>query len=114
MANFPGVQNSSVIYDLQLTPRPNSGVEINDIVTEMFLYDDVNTWTDTLLNLDMPNYYLTYGAIVIQMLSLTVEDDRADEIIEAMADLFSYPPEEYEFMTTYYVPEVISTDFQLY
>lgn len=95
-----------VLKDLALDFRPYSGVEISDQVTNLFLTEDVVEWADFILGIDMPNYYRSFGGIVVTLLTYTVDDATADEIIDALAVLFSFPDEEYEFVQEHLLPEV--------
>ena len=97
IAFFPDVADSAVVQNLREEPRSMTAIEVNDVVTDMFLKQHVNTWTGILSNLDMPNYYLSFAAIVCVHLSLTLDDETADEVIFVLNDLFSFPPEEYDF-----------------
>jgi len=54
----------NVLRDLQLEPRSDSAVGSTQGLTEMFLLQPVDTWQDYISNLDMPNYFLTFSALI--------------------------------------------------
>ena len=96
-----------VVNDLsQNGTRPFSGVELNEQMTNMFLNTSSKNWGSTILDMDKPNYWRTFAGIITTFLSLTVEDEKADQIILALAELFSFPEEEFDFITEEFLPKV--------
>ena len=75
----------------------------------MFLTFPVETWNSTILGFDMPNYWRTFGAIVVNVLTYTLDDCVTDNILTRLIELFNYPPEEEDFILNHYVPTVIKT-----
>ena len=86
--------------------RPFSGVELNGQMTDMFLNVPVRDWGQTILDMDKPNYWRTFAGIITTFFSLTLDDDTADTIIDALADLFNFPEVEYIFLTEKFLPAV--------
>jgi len=46
----------------------------------------------------MPNYYLTFAALVGNVLNLLLPEAATDTIFDAMAEAFDLPQEDYDFM----------------
>eukprot|EP00095_Tigriopus_kingsejongensis_P008144 maker-scaffold196_size269943-snap-gene-1.33 protein:Tk08144 transcript:maker-scaffold196_size269943-snap-gene-1.33-mRNA-1 annotation:"hypothetical protein AURANDRAFT_63034" len=98
--------NSSILYDLSPTPRPFSGVEINEQLTNMFLELPPEQWAETINGFDMPSYYMSFAGIVSTVFSVSLENETADQIINALVELFSFPEEELIFLQESYLPEI--------
>ena len=52
----------------------------------------------------MPNYYVTFAALIGNILSLICDDDTVDTIFDAMAEAFNLPDDIYLFMQGTYFP----------
>ncbi|XP_059085901.1 uncharacterized protein LOC131882685 [Tigriopus californicus] len=98
--------NSTVLMDLSMIKRPYSGVEIKAQLTDMFLEQSPEQWAETINSFDMPNYYKTFAGIVCTVFSVALENETADQIIDALIALFSFPPEEEVFIKEHYLPEM--------
>jgi|AntAceMinimDraft_5_1070358.scaffolds.fasta_scaffold393999_1 hypothetical protein len=48
----------------------------------------------------MPNYYLTFAALVGNVLNLLLPASATDAIFDAMAEAFALPQDDYDFMVT--------------
>jgi len=102
--NLPDV--SSVVRDLSLTPRSKSSVESSEDLTKLFENTPVEEWTQAILDVDMPDYMLTFSGLVSTFLTLLLDDTLADIAIPALMDLFSLPDEQREFVFDHYLPEI--------
>ena len=100
--------NSSnpIINDLSFDEKPSSAVELNEQLSDMFLTKPVEEWDDILSNMDKPSYWRTFAGIVSTFFTLVLDDETADEIILLLADLFSFPDDEYEFINGTFLPAV--------
>ena len=108
MVNLPNY-NDPIIKDLQNMTRPFTAIQISDQLTDMFLNTPVEEWTATILGLNMPDYYMTFAAMVVSVLTVAVEDETTvDNIIFYLADLFSFPEDEFDFVYNQLLPAVIS------
>jgi len=94
----------AVLRDLNTTLRSASADESAQALTDMFITEPIDTWQAYIENLDMPNYYVTFAALVGNVLSLICSDDTVDTIFDAMAEAFNLPPDMYDFMTETYFP----------
>ncbi len=52
---------SSVLHDLSMEPRSQSAVETTADLAAMFQTKPVDAWTDHILAIDAPDYYLTFA-----------------------------------------------------
>ena len=56
--------------------------------------------------IDVPDYYLTFAAIVSSAFTLTFNDSVVDSLAPGLLDLFGLEPELQEFILDEYIPEV--------
>ena len=60
------LEYSPVLHDLSLEPRGQSAVETTAQLSAMFQTKPVDAWTDHILAIDAPDYYLTFAGTGIQ------------------------------------------------
>mmetsp|Transcript_26570 Transcript_26570/g.71212 ORF Transcript_26570/g.71212 Transcript_26570/m.71212 type:complete len:284 (+) Transcript_26570:71-922(+) len=78
----------AILRDLNTTLRSASAEESSQALTDMFIEQPIDTWQAYIENLDMPNYYVTFSALVANILSLIASDDTVNTIFDAMAEAF--------------------------
>jgi len=98
----------AVLRDLNTTLRSASAVDSTNALTQMFIVQDVSQWQHYIENLDMPNYYLTFAALVCNVLNVLIPAEAVDTAIDALASVFGLPEVYYEFMTHQYLPALRS------
>ena len=106
IGNLPNYDNP-VVKDLQDEARPYTAIQISDQLTDMFLNKPVEEWTATIMGLNMPDYYMSFAAYVVSVLTLAVDEDTADNIILFLKELFSFPEDKFEFIYDKLMPEVM-------
>ncbi|XP_023321882.1 uncharacterized protein LOC111696503 [Eurytemora carolleeae] len=126
---------SSIVKELSLTSRSGSAVQATQGLTELFITTPVENWTQAILDLDVPDYYLTFSGLVCTFFTLLLDDTLADILIpelmnlfnlclvctfftllldDTLADilipelmnLFNLPEEQREFIFNFYLPEI--------
>lgn len=87
-------------------PRPLTAVEVSTQYTEMFAFRPATEWESTILGFDMPDYFLSFGGLICQFLTVAFDDTTADEIVDVLAGLFDFPPDQFEFLNNTLLPQV--------
>lgn len=87
-ASVSNLKGSSIIHELSPTPRSKSGVESNNDLNEALRTQPPSTWKDAINNLDMPQYYFTFSALVTTMFTLLFSESTVDFIVPEMMKLF--------------------------
>lgn len=98
----------NILRDLQTIPRSASAVESTQALTQMFLEQPVDDWQAGIDALDMPDYYLTFAALVGNVLNVLLPSETVDTIIDALATAFGLPEEYLTFMDQQYLPALRS------
>jgi hypothetical protein len=104
---FPGVNDTdSVLHELSTTPRAYNGrvlaTKLHNIPIEFGLDD----WQSALNALDRPQYFFTFGAIIINALTTFAPDSISDGIIKLSCSLFQLTPEVTAFLEHTFVPVI--------
>lgn len=109
-ADVPGANATafSILRDLQPTLRSASAVDSTQALTNMFIEQPVSAWQKYIADLDMPNYYLTFAALVSNVLNVLLPAQTVDIIFDALAEAFALPEEDYAFMVEQYFPALRS------
>lgn len=103
----PGANDTdSVLHELSTSPRAYNGralaTKLHNIPIEFGLGD----WLSRLNALDQPQYFLTFGAIIINGLTLFAPDSVSDEIIKLASSLFKLSPKVTAFLEDSFVPTI--------
>lgn len=98
--------STPVLRDLGLDFRPYTGVEISSRISAMFREQPVTEWADFILGIDMPDYYMSFAGIVVTVLTYSVDEATTDQIVAVLAELFSFPADDYDFLYEHLLPEV--------
>jgi hypothetical protein len=94
----------AILRDLNTTLRHASAVDQTQELTDMFITTNVDTWQAYFSNLDMPDYYLTFAALVVNVFNLIMTPDMLMKVFQVMASAFNLPEEYVEFMEQSYIP----------
>jgi hypothetical protein len=87
--------------------RPLTGIEISDSLLDMLMTKPVREWKDHINGMSMPDYSITFGAIVANSLTLLFPDFFVDAIVPLLMDLFGLSSKVRTFLWDEYVPEVL-------
>eukprot|EP00462_Mataza_sp_D1_P019372 CAMPEP_0175127334 /NCGR_PEP_ID=MMETSP0087-20121206/4333_1 /TAXON_ID=136419 /ORGANISM="Unknown Unknown, Strain D1" /LENGTH=415 /DNA_ID=CAMNT_0016409309 /DNA_START=128 /DNA_END=1375 /DNA_ORIENTATION=- len=94
-----------IIKGLNATKSRRSSVISTQKLSDMLRTTNVNTWLKQMTYvLDMPQYFLTFSAIICNLLNLLLPPELVDELVSALAKAFNLPPQDYDFITTTYLP----------
>ena len=65
--------------------------------------------------LDMPNYFVTFAALLSTVLTLTLPDAPAtvDDIVDVLAGIFGLPPADFAFVTVEFLPTLRAATAEL-
>ena len=103
-----------IINDLSTSAREKNAVELNAELSNMFVNNPIEEWDDVITGMDKPNYWLTFAGIVCTFFTLVLEEETADEIISVLADLFSFPEDEYKFINETFLPTVTKAFIKIF
>ena len=124
---------SHIITDLKSTNRALTGSEIARSMSDMFMEKPVNEWLSHFKAMDIPDYQLTFSAIVTSIMSLTLDNQLlgniykertkpfqefgflisnikhgpTDFLVPALMELFDLKQGEKDFILNQYLPEVM-------
>jgi len=101
-----GNGSSSVLHELSVTPRAYNGRELATKIHTIPLEYELNDWHGALNALDRPQYFFTFGAIIIQALTLIAPDAINDKLIPPLMSAFGLSAEVQEFLTDIFIPTV--------
>jgi len=79
----PGANATSfaILRDLNETLRSASAVGSTQALTEMFIQQPVATWQSYIEELDMPNYYLTFSALLVNIFNVLLSPEQVVDTI---------------------------------
>jgi len=90
-ASLSGLPTSSLtpeLFDLSSTKRAKTGVQIAQVVTDMYSFQPVGEWRSTLASLDLPRYEVTFSAIVTTLITLLLPTSIAEPLIRTLTGIF--------------------------
>ena len=64
------------------------------------------SYVDVPKSIDVPDYYLTFAAIVSSAFTLTFNDSLVDSLAPVLLEVFGLEPELQDFLLNEYIPEV--------
>ena len=106
MENLRQLGVSSKITDLMGTVRIFTGIELARNVSNIFLTKPVNEWEAEISSFDIPDYYLSFAAILTSSITLAMEPWAADLLIPVVMDQFGLAQVNRDFILNEYLPEV--------
>ena len=86
--------------------RPLTGVQMAGNISDMFLNMNVTEWESNMEGIDMPDFYITFAAIVSSTLTLSYPDFVVEMIAAPLFDGFNVDQEIRNFILIEYLPEV--------
>merc|ERR1712232_490140 len=93
-----GNGTDSVLHELSASPRAYNGRVLATKIHTIPLHFELDDWQSALDALDRPQYFFTFGAIIINGLTLIAPDFISDPIIKLAMSLFSLGTEVREFI----------------
>jgi hypothetical protein len=81
-------------------------VEISSSVLEMFMSKPIPEWKDHIVDLNLPDYYITFSGLVINSFTLAFDDATVDALVPILMDAFGIPEDQKTFILEQYIPEV--------
>lgn len=104
----------SVLQELSPTPRAYDGRTLATKLHTIPLDFELNDWNDALMQLDLPDYFFTFGGIVINCFTLLAPNSVTDAVIPPLIALFGLLPDAQKFLTETYVETIRgAVDFKL-
>ena len=119
LAHQVTIQNlggDTILRELSSEPRRASGVEQTKELVEFMSTQPPSEWEDWINNqLDMPNYYITFSALVTTMLTYILPDSWVDSIEAELMNIFPITEDVKDFLINHYVPEIrgVTADVKL-
>jgi hypothetical protein len=108
MEHLPPHIKTSVLSDLKVERRSLSGVEIAQVLTDMYRTEPNSRWFNILTSLDIPTYETTFSALITTLLTLLFPQPVVQPVASALIDLFPIDTPTKNFIMNSYIPEVAS------
>lgn len=103
----PGATGTdSILHELSATPRAYDGRELATKIHTIPLEHELNDWHKALDALDRPQYFFTFGAIIVNALTLVAPDVINDQLIPLLISLFGLSDDVKDFLINQFVPTV--------
>jgi hypothetical protein len=103
VANLPST--SPILHSLNKTARP-PGINSTQQLTNMFRSAPVDSWQATILAVDMPQYMVTFSAIISTWLTLLLPENVVDVAVQLLGEAFGLPQSDADFILKDYLPEL--------
>jgi hypothetical protein len=103
VANLPST--SPILHSLNTTARP-SGIDSTQQLTDMFRTAPVDSWEAKILSVDMPQYMVTFSAIISTWLTLLLPENIVDIAVQLLGEAFGLPQSDADFILKDYLPEL--------
>eukprot|EP00040_Diaphanoeca_grandis_P027253 m.154695 g.154695 ORF g.154695 m.154695 type:complete len:511 (-) comp30903_c0_seq1:2183-3715(-) len=97
--------SASVVHNLNTTTRPNASASAQQL-TDMFRSEPVNSWQATLLNIDVPQYKLTFASIISTWLTLIFPKNIVNIVVEIASEALGLPQNDLDFILKAYLPQL--------
>jgi hypothetical protein len=101
-----GNGTDSILHELSPAPRAYNGRVLATKLHTIPLQFELNDWLSALDKLDQPDYFFTFGALIINALTLVMPDRISDGIIKLAMSLFGLSPQAQAFLVDSYVPTI--------
>jgi len=75
-------------------------------LAKIYLDLPVEEWSDAMLALDIPNFYIINAATVFTAMTLTLEEDTVDTVIQLLASIFEYDNDDASFLRDDFLPAI--------
>jgi len=95
-----------IIHDLSLEPRALSAVEAVDAWLDMYDNKPVTEWMQTTRNMNLPSVQRNFEGIIGFALTLLLDPETVDQLVEPILDLLAVPTDEREFLTVNFLPAI--------
>lgn len=79
--NLRTIGASPIITDLKVSKRELTGVEIARRMSDMFLTMPVYNWETHFTTIDLPDYEVTFAAIIASIMSLSFDNHQLSDIL---------------------------------
>ena len=79
-----GPPDSTVLHELSTEPRSRTAFETTAYLQDLFLNQDLTEWNEGINDLDVPSIFLGMCAFFATPLSLMLEEDKLEPVIEAI------------------------------
>ena len=97
---------TSVLSDLKMERRVMSGVDIAQLLTDMYRTEPNSNWLNILTTLDIPSYETSFAALITSLLTLLFPAPVVQPAAAALIDLFGIDTPTKHFILQAYIPEV--------
>merc|ERR1719244_290116 len=94
------------LLHLQSTPRQLTGVELSQVVRDMYLNQPVKEWLPTFQSLDVPTRRLSLAAFVCTLLTPILPPVLTDIVVENLMDRLSVEGETKRFIQETYLQQI--------
>jgi len=99
-----GNATKTVLQDLSTIPRQDDAIELAWKLHTIPLEQGLHEWRAAVRGLDVPGYYMTFAAIVINCLSLIAPDAINDKLIPLAMSVFGISHLDQKFLMQTYLP----------
>jgi len=96
----------SVLHELSESPRAYDGRVLATKLHTIPLEHELNDWHTALNKLDRPQYYFTFGAIIINALTLLAPPAVNDVLIPPLMSAFGLSDEVQKFLLNTFIPTI--------
>lgn len=105
LSGLPTSVLSPELTDLSTVRRPKTGVQIAQVVTDMYSFKPVGEWRSTLASLDLPRYEVTFSAIITTLVTLLLPTSIGEPLIRTLIGIFGIS-ELGPFILDSYLPKI--------
>jgi len=98
--------NSSILRDISAKPRNKTALEIVDAFQDMFLTQPSHKWFKITASFDLPDYELTFAALITTIVSIGFDEIEQDLILPEVLKAFKLDDEISSFILHSYLPEI--------
>lgn len=106
LSHLPAFYNSPVLSDLSSVKRNQTGVEMAQSITDLYRTRPITEWLEFFNQLDVPDYYTTWSALVTTLLTLFLPQSLISPAALALADAFGVDERSIQFLQRQYIPQV--------
>jgi len=106
LEHLPKHIKTSILTDLKTEKRFLTGVEVAQVVTDMYRTEPSSSWLHIFTSLDIPSYETTFSALIVSLLTLVFPEPVIKPAASTLSDLFGVDAPTKKFILESYIPSV--------
>ena len=105
--SLSGLTNPSpILTDLTEKRRDQSSLQLTNTIQNMYRTKFVGDWYEITENLDIPDYYLIFGALLSTVMTLNLKPELVDYILPRASGAFGLTKPQLKFLQEHYLVEL--------